>query len=231
MNSTLIILGIILLIVIYILYKVVSEKGKVVTTKVDLSDSNGTVSYKDLSQPNSSRYCFSLWLYVESLKSTGNTSIIKITTDTGGTNEFFHLFVDNTAKLQYNILNQDDTLVNNVISDNFPIQKWSCIMISFDSRIVDIYMDGKMVKSQQLEIVPKSTDENFTISYGNCSGGSCKAYVAKFERFPTPMNPATAWSKYMEGNGGNYFSKLLSSYGATFTLTKDDLDMKQFTLF
>jgi len=142
------------------------------------------------------------------------------------------LSVTDTTILKYNMALQNGEVVTNEIMGNFPLQKWVYVIISVDNKIVDLYVDGKLVRSQQLDSPPVSTDSDFNISYGSCNDGNkCKGHVAKFERIPQPMDPSTAWTKYMQGNGGSYFSKMLSSYGATVTLTKDDLDLRQFTLF
>ena len=230
MNYTLVILGVILLIVIYILYKAISEKGKVVSKKVDLSVSNGSIGYSTLTNPKSSRYYFSLWVYVENLQTSADTEIVKVLK---GTDPYFELFVSNQTELKYKLATgtyMPGATVTNEIMPNFPLQKWVCIMFSVDNKIIDLYIDGKLIRSQTLDVAPVPTSGDFDVQYGSC-GDQCKVYIAKFERVPQPMDPSTAWNKYMEGNGGNYFSKLLSSYGATFTLTKDDLDLRQFTLF
>jgi hypothetical protein len=230
MNYTLIILGILLLVIIYILIQVLSERGKSVANKVDLSATNGSVSYKALKNPKASRFSLSLWVYLENLKSTGNTDIIYIKKNDGS--DFLKLSVTDTTILKYNMALQNGEVVTNEIMGNFPLQKWVYVIISVDNKIIDLYVDGKLVRSQQLDSPPVSTDSDFNISYGSCNGGNkCKGHVAKFERIPQPMDPSTAWTKYMQGNGGSYFSKMLSSYGATVTLTKDDLDLRQFTLF
>lgn len=228
MNYAVIALGIVLLVVIYILYNVVSNKGKLVSTKLDLSDAgNGSVSYKTLANPTSSRYSLSLWVYMDALNDVSNTEIMNITTTpSSASGDFFKLYLDNMASLKYAI--GDAT---NLIMTNCPLQKWVYIIISVDGKIVDLYFDGKLIRSQQLTVQPKTTSTDFTISYGNCKDKTCKGYIAKLERIPTPMDPSTAWSKYMEGNGGNYFTKLLSSYGASFTVTKDSIDLNKFTLF
>ena len=233
MDFTLIVLGIILLVIIYVLYTVVSNKGKLVSTQLDLSaDGNGSVTYKTLASPTSSRYSFSLWVYMDALNDKTSTDIINITTTTGGTpGNFFKLFLDSTTDLKYTILDKDNKSSTNLIMTNYPLQKWVYIIVSVDGSVVDLYYDGKLIRSQQLTSPPKPTTTDFVISYGVCKDSPCKGYIAKFERFPTPMDPSTAWSKYMEGNGGNYFSKLLSSYGASFTLTKDSIDLNKFTLF
>jgi hypothetical protein len=225
MNYTLVILGVILLVVIYILYSVISEKGKIVSKKIDLTTSNGTIGYNTLSNPTASRFSLSLWTYIETLNPSGNTEIFSIK---NGANTFVSLYVSTTASLKCDIRTTSG-LVTSEITSNFPLQKWNCIVISVDNKVLDFYMDGKLIRSQQLDNSLVATNKDTVISYGACV--DCKGYIANFERIPQPMDPATAWNKYMNGNGGNYFSKLLSSYGGTFTVTKDDLDLRQFTLF
>ena len=227
MNYTLVILGVILLIVIYILYKVITEKGKVVSKKVDLSESNSPVSYSDLNSPKAARFCFSVWAYVESFTDAPMT-LVEVDTSTTPT-PFFKLDVSGGPTLKYTVLTDGDGPVEKEIMPNFPLQKWVCIMVSFDNKVVDLYIDGKLVRSQQLDNSPTATNKDHVIKFPKDSNN--KGYLAKFERLTSPMDPATAWNKYMEGNGGNYFSRLLSQYGASLTLKKDDLDLRQFTLF
>jgi hypothetical protein len=226
MNPTVVILGAILLVVIYVLYTVISEKGKSVVKKAYLNEANAPISYNTLKNPKSSRFCFSSWVYIEELKDTGLTELFRVENDSS--NVFFSLYCKSDASLHYGILLDKDTNpTENEIMTNFPLQKWVCVMVSVDNKIVDLYIDGKLVRSQQLPKQPTKTTDAYMIKFGT----DVKGYLAKLERYAEPMDPGTAWSKYMEGNGGNYFSRLLSSYGARFTLTKDDLDMKQFTLF
>jgi hypothetical protein len=235
MNPTVVILGAILLVVIYVLYTVISEKGKSVVKKAYLNEANAPISYNTLKNPKSSRFCFSSWVYIEELKNGNSvtTDLFRVENESTATgtedNIFFSLYCNDTASLHYKIRTQNTTtpLVDNEIMTNFPLQKWVCVMVSVDNKIVDLYIDGKLVRSQQLPKQPTKTTDAYMIKFGTGVNG----YLAKLERYTEPMDPGTAWSKYMEGNGGNYFSRLLSSYGARFTLTKDDLDMKQFTLF
>lgn len=228
MNPTVVILGAILLVVIYVLYTVISEKGKSVVKKAYLNEANAPISYNTLKNPKSSRFCFSSWVYIEELKNESSETITNLFSVKDGSSDFFSLYCKPNASLHYGILLEGGSeITHNEIMTNFPLQKWVCVMVSVDNKIVDLYIDGKLVRSQQLSAQPKQTTDAYMIHFSNDVNG----YLAKLERYTEPMDPGTAWSKYMEGNGGNYFSRLLSSYGARFTLTKDDLDMKQFTLF
>lgn len=230
MNYTLIILGIILIVVIFMLYNFLANRGKLVTAKIDLTGKgNGTVGYKTLVNPTSSRYAFSLWVYMDVLNASGNNTEI-INVGLPSTSKFFSLYLDSTSTLFYSLKGTDGNASSNVIMTNFSLQKWVYLIVSVDNSVVDLYVDGKLIRSQQLKLPPMTTTEDYQISYGDCASKPCQGYIAKFERIPTPMDPVTAWSKYMSGNGGNYFSKLLSSYGASFSLTKNNLLMQQYTL-
>ena len=227
MNYTLIILGVILLIVIYILYTVINGKDKVISKKVDLTVSQPAIPYeKNVATPNSSRYYFSFWVYVEKLNPSANTDILYISKTASGNGDQLKIFVDSSSNLKYKI---DGTGTDQEIMTNFPLQKWVFLVFSIDNKIVDLYVDGKLIRSQMLTTAPTTPTKSFYIQYPSCV--QCKVYIAKLEREPQPMDPSTAWKTYMKGNGGNYFSKMLSSYGAKLTLTKDDLDSKEFSLF
>ena len=227
MNYTLVILGIILILVIYILYKVISEKGKVVTNKVDLNENNGTISYDRLTSPKSKRYCFSLWVYIGA-PPTSNQKLFDVKNQADTDKSHFKLVITTDAKLKYSLYETGGAnAITKEITTNFPMQRWVYLIFSLDNKVVDLYMDGKMIRSHQINEDLQGTDEAYRVSYGE----KYDAFLAKFERLPAPMDPALAWNKYMQGNGGNYFSRLFSSYGATFTLKKDDLDVKQFNLF
>jgi hypothetical protein len=171
-------------------------------------------------------------MYIDALNSIDKTEIINISTSPSAVvGDFFKLYLDSTSKLSYDINCVTTGKTTNLIMNNCPLQKWVCIVVSVEGKIVDLYYDGKLIRSQQHTNTPLQTKADFVITYGNCADSTCKGYLAKFERIPTAMDPTTAWSKYMEGNGGNYFSKLLSSYGASFTLTKDSIDLNRYTLF
>jgi hypothetical protein len=218
-------MGVLLIVLIYILYKVISEKGKVVTKKIDMVTNNGAtlVPMKNLREPTSIRYYISFWIYVKKLENEKIILEIK-----SNSKEFLKIKLSSDLTLKYDILLATDSTVtsNNIIMNNFPLQKWVYVILSIDNNVADMYIDGKMVRSQKL-----TKNSEPIAKDANINPGTMDAYLAKVEREPLPMDPTMAWNKYMEGNGGNYFSKMFSNYGATFTLKKNDLDVRQFNLF
>jgi hypothetical protein len=226
MNYTLIILGIILVVILYILYTVISEKGVSVVKKIYLNEANSSVAMKDLTNPVSVRYSYNLWVYVNELHA--ESVIFQIAT-INVPSTFFRLFLSNDAKLKYDITTAvagGAPLITNEAMTNFPLQKWVYISISVDSNIVDVYIDGKLIRSQKVDGIKPPTKSS-VISYPI----GFDAYITKFERRDTPSDPETVWNQYMAGNGGSYFTSLFSSYGANITLTKDSLDLRKFTMF
>jgi hypothetical protein len=226
MNYTLVILGIVLLLVIYILYKVLDEKSRRVASKMNLINTNQTVAVANTGKAESTRYYISTWIYVNNLPdSVSGTTIYKLKYTS---NTYLDLLLTSSAVLKYNIMAADDSNPTYTIMSNFPLQKWMNVIVSVDNNIVDLYIDGKLIRSHKVEKGIKQLEKTGTnIEFGN----PVDAYLAKMERQPNAMDPTNAWNKYMEGNGGNYFSKMFANYGGNFTLTKDDLDVQEFQLF
>jgi hypothetical protein len=222
MNYTLIILGTILVVIVYILYKVIDEKGRSVASKIDLKSQEPEVRLSSVSgNPTSPRYYISSWIYIKTLPA--NTSLFKIANGNSAT--YLDVSMSNTASLSYEI--NATTNATHTIMDNFPLQKWVFLIISVDNNIVDLYIDGKLLRSHKIAGTVTAINEASSINFGNNIDG----FLAKMEREPRPISPSEAWDKYMDGNGGNYFSKMFANYGGTVTLTKDDLDVRQFQMF
>ena len=213
MNYTLIILGIILILVLYVLYRFVYDRQTMVSNKQYLADNPPDKSFEDLANPESSRYSYNLWIYANTI--SGKETIFSIDQTK------FKLEITNTGNLEFNVPGS-----SNIITSNYPLQKWVCVSISVDNNIVDSYLDGKLVKSQKIDISTNKPDKNSKISFGTGD-----IYIAEFERLPYPIDPQTAWDRYMAGNGGSYISNAFAAYGANLILTKDQVDMKKYALF
>ena len=222
MNYTLIILGIILILVLYVLYRFVYDRQTMVSNKQYLADNPPDKSFEDLANPESSRYSYNLWIYANTI--SGTETIFSI--DKSASPIKFELEITNTGNLQFKVAG-----VSYIVTSNYPLQKWVCVSISVDNNIVDSYLDGKLVKSQKIgEISDNKPTKTSKISMGK-GDKTGDIYIAEFERLPYPIDPQTAWDRYMAGNGGSYISNAFAAYGANLILTKDQVDMKKFALF
>ena len=234
MNYTLIILGVILIVVIYMMYNViVGQQSKIGTNIITISSAtaNPPVLMSSLATPNSPRYNLSFWVSVESL--IAEQTLFTIADPSAAPTKKKNLEVKFTldATLKYTISNSsNDNDKEHVIMTNFPLQKWVYVVMSIDSDVMDMYIDGKLIRSEKFTTKPDVPVKQCSITFPTPNNATV-IYIARFERNPVAMDPSTAWSKYMAGNGGNYFSSLFSSYGAAFSITKDNLEINKLSLF
>jgi len=111
--------------------------------------------------------------------------------------------------------------------DNIPIQKWVCLVVSVYSRTMDLYLDGKLVRTCLLPGVPNiSTSSDVLVTpYGGFNG-----WTSRFQYFSNSLNPQDAWNIYTQGYGGNMFSNLLKSYQIQFSLLENGVTYSSITV-
>lgn len=92
---------------------------------------------------------------------------------------------------------------------NVPIQKWVNLLVSVYGRSMDIYLDGKLVKTCVLPGIAKINNSSniYLTPRGGFSG-----WTSKFQYFSNATDPQTAWNIYQKGYGGSWLSGLFSNY-------------------
>ena len=96
-----------------------------------------------------------------------------------------------------------NTVVNTYSIDNVPIQKWINLVISVYGRTMDLYIDGKLVRTCLLNGVASVND---SADIHVTPGGGFDGWTSKLQYYPIPMNPQQVWNIYTEGYQGNWFS-------------------------
>jgi len=81
---------------------------------------------------------------------------------------------------------------------NIPIQKWVNLTISVYGRSLDVYLDGKLVKTCMLPGVANinNSSDIYVTPLGGFSG-----WTSKFQYFPNSLNPQEAYNIYRKGFG------------------------------
>jgi hypothetical protein len=234
MSPVAIILGVVMLILIYILYKYFTTSTSTLGALIDLSKNNSNVAFTkkgDVVNSTSTRYAYGVWIYIDSWDSTQTKDIffrnkVAKTTDIPEHSDI-RLYLEKsspTLKCEfYTSISNTQPSETITITNNFPVQKWAYIIISVDNKIVDCYIDGKLVTSQQLQNQPIVTDSDIFV-------GNFNAHLAKIQRITSPVDPQTAWSNYMSGNGGNSLKKMFSSYEVDISFKKDNVEQQKFSI-
>lgn len=233
MNTTVIVLGVILiLVIVYMVFQDYFTGKTSLKEQTNLSVGVQTKSGSSLGSPEAKNVTYSVWAYVEAISNTSKMIFsrnrdLHVGFNASGT---FVVYVGG-GNTNGNITNGEQIEVTH----NFPLQKWVHILVtteaSTNGRIVDIYLDGKMVKS--VNITYDATEaENFSPSNNDdITFGSFPCYISKFERIPKTFDPKSAYNKYKEGNGGSNLGNVLGNFGLKFAVTKDEIETTAFQLF
>ena len=108
------------------------------------------------------------------------------------------------------------TVVHTCTVSNVPIQKWVNLIISVYGRTMDLYIDGKLVRTCLLPGVA-SVNNNANI-YVTPAGGF-DGWTSKLQYYPDSLNPQQAWNIYTQGYS-NWMS-MFSSYQVQISLVEN----------
>jgi hypothetical protein len=119
------------------------------------------------------------------------------------------------------------TVVHTCTVANVPIQKWVNLIISVYGRTMDLYIDGKLVRTCLLPGVA-SVNNNSNI-YVTPKGGF-DGWTSKIQYYPNSLNPQDAWNIYVKGYGGSFLSNLFGSYDVQISLIENGTTQSSVTL-
>ena len=118
-----------------------------------------------------------------------------------------------------------NTVVHTCSVSNVPIQKWVNLVISVYGRSMDVYIDGKLVRTCLLPGV--ASVNNNTNVYVTPSGGF-EGWTSKFQYYPNSINPQEAWNIYTKGYSS--MSSMFSSYQVQLALVENGKTQSSITI-
>jgi hypothetical protein len=120
-----------------------------------------------------------------------------------------------------------NTEVHNCQIENIPIQKWANIIVSLYGSTLDVYLNGKLVRTCVLPGVPSidNTSDIKVTPYGGFSG-----WTTNFKYWSNASNPQEAYNIYKDGFGGSILGNALSKYRLRFSFIKDNTPQGSFEI-
>jgi hypothetical protein len=118
-----------------------------------------------------------------------------------------------------------NTVIHTCSVTNIPIQKWVNLVLSVYGRSMDLYIDGKLVRTCLLPGVA-SVNNNSNI-YVTPSGGF-DGWTSKLQYYPNSLNPQEVWNIYTKGYGS--WSSVLSSYQLQVSLVENGQTQSSVTI-
>ena len=117
--------------------------------------------------------------------------------------------------------------IHTCIVANIPIQKWVNILISVYGQSLDVYIDGKLVKTcvmPGIAVVDQNADVFVT------PNGGFAGWTAKFQYFPYAMDPQGAWNIYQKGYGEGWLSSIFGRYQIKVSFMENGTESNSFTI-
>jgi len=111
------------------------------------------------------------------------------------------------------------TKIHECMVDNIPIQKWVNVIISLYGRTLDVYIDGKLVRTC---VVPGVVKVNNNTDLQVTPAGGFSGWTSTFNYWPNASNPQDAYNIYKDGFGGSILGNLINKYRLRFSVISDN---------
>ena len=108
----------------------------------------------------------------------------------------------------------EDLIMSKYKISNIPIQKWNNLTLSIDAKLLDVYLDGKLLNSFVLPNIinyPKTTDQNIYLGYIDQTS-KWNGFITRVRFEPNSITPKDALDIYNAGINSNHTNSLLSKY-------------------
>lgn len=123
--------------------------------------------------------------------------------------------------------NNPANIIHTCYVKNIPIQKWLNILISVYGKSLDIYLDGKLVRTSVLPGIPVI---NQAANVYVTPAGGFSGWTSKFQYYPNATDPQTAWNIYQQGYGSSWLSNLFGNYQLKVSFLENGNEDTSFTI-
>jgi|MDSV01.2.fsa_nt_gb hypothetical protein len=177
----------------------------------------------------SANFSLSIWFYVSSWNTAGGDKYILHRTDNSENDEIAVYLGESSNDLFVRFTSEDDTSTTCEVK-NIPLQKWINLVLVKYGEVMDIYIDGKLIKSC---VSSASNDQSKTpdlqpiLLHGKYSNGevveqSFTGYTTHLKYYNSTLNPSQVYNIYKNGSGGSFLDSLLGGYKMRMSLLRND---------
>jgi len=196
-----------------------------------------TIEQSTLPTGMNADYTYSIWLYINNWNYRyGQTKVIfgRLDEDNNPSPSLTLGAMENNLDLSIETYPSSNTTQDSTQSSthtcsiqNIPLQKWTNILITLNNRTLDMYLDGKLVRTCVLPGVPKMSSSPISIT----PSGGFSGYISNFQYLANSVNPNQAYSIYKAGYGGSsYLGSLFNKYRLKFAFVEDNKEVNSFEI-
>jgi hypothetical protein len=197
-----------------------NTSNKLIVTK-NLNEINAPI--KITNQPNGTRSAIAVWIYITSWNKLVEKEILQLPGK-------YRLYLEAKLPILHADIYTNGETKKITITLNFPIQKWTYITLSMDNAFIDCYIDGKLIKSIQLED-PQGNNTDPLLYIGGKPPVLHDIVVNNIKRWTEPQTPQNIYNEYINGNGNYFFSNSFAAYGLQLHLLKNNVATGTLTFF
>ena len=117
------------------------------------------------------------------------------------------------------------TVIHTCSVANVPIQKWVNLVVSVYGRSMDLYMDGKLVRTC---LLPGVANVNNNSNVYITPLGGFEGWTAKFQYYPDSLNPQEVWNIYTKGYTS--WSSMFNSYQLQLSIVENGTTQSSVTI-
>jgi hypothetical protein len=215
MNSKLVLAVIVILLLLYVIFKALTTNYSTLGTMQKWSNVT-TLTGSNLPSSFKANSAISVWFYIK--KWVNETNLVEFKDASAPL--FKVLFKNNTNTIQIypRGVSNDGNLCEVA---EFPLQKWVNLIISFNGAAMDVYVDGKLVKSCVVNTGSR-IGETQTIVLGHNDAINDVGFITNVKLKAAPIAPQEAWDIYSQGFGGSPWSDLLNKYKVKLSFIVDN---------
>jgi hypothetical protein len=213
MNTKLVLAVVIILLLLYVIFKALTTSYATLGT-MQPSKNETTLAGEILPRSIKVNSAISIWFYVKDW--VANSNIVR----------FKKAAVEiMSVKLHPTLNNVIITPRSGVAANKtcdiaeFPLQKWVNLIVSFNGAAMDVYLDGKLVKSC---VVDRGSELNGTDSIILGETGKDFGFITNVKLKTSPIAPQEAWDIYSQGFGGSPWSDILNKYKLKLSFLVDN---------
>ena len=246
-DSKFIMAGVIILLILYIIITYIFSDRKIIRKEVLQSndaEASKIISADQIpSRPGVTDFTVSFWLYIDKYGTNSHATfdiLKKYNTADEETGNIFKISANqNKNDIDFYIhTSSDDTLTNSRLTlENIYLQKWVHIIMTVETRNLDIYLNGKLEETLILDSLPYEYTNSETCEFKLLEGlddDSIEMKISNVQYFTRSVAPREAWTLYKEGyrNMGilDYLVSLFSGYQINFSFKKSGQKITEFSL-
>ena len=117
---------------------------------------------------------------------------------------------------------------------NISVQKWNCLTISVDTKILDVYLDGKLRNSFILPNIYNSSDltnqNKMYLGHINETSPGFQGVITRIRYEPNSINPQEAYNIYKEGINSSLAKSLYDKYSMKVSFLEYNKEKGSFTI-